>query len=268
MNLMKLEMMNATERLAEALQMRGLFVEIKKDFIVLTEGNTKTDIIKVRELLDKLDIPTFWQGNQFQVLVTSLPISIMKRIMNTRGREFPISMEGYHYHWKPFVQRRFGLKVNALDLDTNIAMFVKSLNLAGITSLAGCNGHHRYAPNVQFSGVFQGAWFEVIQEKYLSSCSLHYKWNVHYGNQSGSCITADKEENERWDMNLVYQDAVQMAHILQEHAAEIRELKRGTFKRKGEGKEQAKRFVEEKDFVGLVGWMKERVEINSKLILG
>ncbi|WP_044895243.1 hypothetical protein [Bacillus alveayuensis] len=60
-------------------------------------------------------------------------------------------------------------------------------------------------------------------------------------------------------MNLIYQDAVQMAQILQKYAVEIRELKRETFKRKGEMKEQAKRFVENREFAELVGWMKEKV---------
>ncbi len=252
-------MMDATARIAEALQVRGLFVKVKDDFIILTDENTEADVKKVYELLRHLSIPTFWQGNKFQVLVTRVPISTMKRIMNTPGRAFPISMEGYHYKWKSFVQRRFGIKVNALNLDANMAMFVKSLNLAGITALAGCNGHHRYAPNVQLSGVFQGAWFEVIQEKYLSNCSLHYKWYVHYGNASGSCIIADKGEVECWDMNLIYQDTVQMAQILQKHAAEIRELKRTAFKRKGEMKEQAKRLVEKKEFAELVKWMKAKI---------
>jgi hypothetical protein len=99
----------------------------------------------------------------------------------------------------------------------------------------------------------------VIQEKYLSNCSLHYKWNVHYGNESGSCITANKGEAERWDMNLIYQDAVQMAQILQKHAEEIRELKRATFKRKGEKKEHAKGFVKNREFAELAGWMKEKI---------
>ena len=180
----------------------------------------------------------------------------MKRIMNVRGREFPVYMEGYHYRWRSFAQRRFGIKVNALDLDPQVALLVKTLNLAGITTLAGCNGHHRYAPNFQLSGVFQGAWFEVIQEKYLKQCSLHYKWNVHYGNRSGSSIIAENEGDERWDMNKIYQDTVQMAVILKKHAAEIRELKKKTFKRDGVMKEMAKRFVEEKDYVGLVGWMR------------
>ncbi|CUA79414.1 hypothetical protein [Anoxybacillus suryakundensis] len=260
MNLMKLEMMDATARIAEALQMRGVFVEVQSDFIVLTEGNTQTDIHKVRELLHKLGIPTMWQKNKFQVLVTRVPIAIMKRIINAPGQSFPISMNIYHHKWKSFVQRRFGIKVNALDLDANMAMFVKSLNLAGITALAGYNGHHRYEPNVQLSGVFQGAWFEVIQEKYLNNCSLHYKWTVHYGTQSGACIVAHKEENENWDMNKIYQDTVQMAQILQTHAEEIRKWKRTTFKRKGEMKEQAKQFVENGDFAKLVEWMKDKMQ--------
>lgn len=58
MNLMKLEMMNGTERLAEALQMRGLFLLVKNDVIELTAENTKEDIEKVQELLNNLNIPT------------------------------------------------------------------------------------------------------------------------------------------------------------------------------------------------------------------
>ncbi|MFJ7728461.1 hypothetical protein ACIQXV_20215 [Neobacillus sp. NPDC097160] len=114
---------------------------------------------------------------------------------------------------------------DALDLDANMAMLVKSLNLVGITSLAICNGHHRNAPNVQFSGVFQGGWFQVVQEKYLSGLNLHYHWQVHYGNGSGSCLRPE-ESSDRWDMNWIYQDTVQMAEILQTHAREIRGLKK------------------------------------------
>jgi hypothetical protein len=262
MNLMNLEMMNATDRVAEALQMRGVFVKSKADFIVLTNENTIEDIIHVRNLLEKVAIPTFWADDYtFQVLVTRLPIALMKRIMNAKGREFPVSMEGYHYKWRSFVQRRYGIKVNALDLDANIAMFVKALNLSGITALAGCNGHHRYEPNVQLSGVFQGAWFEVIQEKYLSKCSLLYKWKVHFGNRSGSFIVAEKEEHERWNMNHVYQDTVQMASMLQQHAEEIRNLKQITFKRKGEMKVFASNIARDKSYKKLVSWMNE--QINS-----
>ncbi len=103
MNLMNLEMMNGTDRLAEALQMRGLFVEVKNDVISLTAENTKMDKVKVRELLNTLNIPTYWiTPNEFQILVNRLPISLMKKIMNAHGREFAVNMEDYHYYWKSF----------------------------------------------------------------------------------------------------------------------------------------------------------------------
>jgi hypothetical protein len=261
MNLMKLEMMNGTERLVEALQMRGMFVQLTDDVIVLGEENTSEDINKVRALLESLNIPTFWAtNNKFQVLVNRLPIAMMKRIINVRGQEFPVRMEGYHYKWRAFAQRRFGIKVNALDLDPQVAMLVKTLNLASVTTLAGCNGHHRYAPNFQLSGVFQGAWFEIIQEKYLGDCKLHYKWSVNYGNQSGSSIIAENKSNTRWDMNKIYQDTVHMAMILQEHAEKIREMKKKAFKRNDEMKEIAKQFVEKKNYRELKMWMRELVQ--------
>ncbi|WP_249366798.1 hypothetical protein [Neobacillus rhizophilus] len=264
MNLLKLEMMTATERMAEALTMRGLFVETKGDFIVLTEENTSADIMKTKRLLNDLGIPTFWQGNQFQILVSRFPIAAMKKIINVPGKEFPVHMEGYHFKWRAFAQRRFGIKVNALDLDANMAMFVKTLNLAGITALAGCSGHHRYPPNVQLSGVYQGAWFKVIQEKYFSGLNLHYTWEVHFDNGSGSCIRA--VETGRWDMSLIYQDTVQMAEVLQKYAAEIRELKKSSFKRSKEMKETAGKLLKEEHVEALVEWMTEQAEKQFSLI--
>ncbi|MET1029688.1 hypothetical protein, partial [Domibacillus tundrae] len=191
-----------------------MFIKVENDFIIMTAENTESDMIKTRKLLEQLSIPTFWkQRNAFQVLINRLPVAVMKRIMNHKGRSFPVRMAGHHFLWRSFAQRRFGIKVNALDLDANIAMFVKSLNLSGITALAGCNGHYRYQPNVQLSGVFQGAWFEIIQERYLSEFPLHYQWNIQYGNGSGSCIKAEKGAEERWDMNFVYQDTVMMGEV-------------------------------------------------------
>lgn len=183
--------------------------------------------------------------------------------MNVPGREFPISMEGYHHKWRAFAQRRFGIQVNALDLDANVAMLVNSLNMAGITTHAGCNGHHRNAPIFQFSGVFQGAWFEVIQEQYLSELSLHYNWKVLYNNSLGSCLRADGAGH--WEMNLIYQDTVKMAHILQKHAKQIRELNSASFKRNKEMKSAANHLVQQGDFAFHADWMKNKFKATVSL---
>ncbi|MEH7482625.1 hypothetical protein V7157_16520 [Neobacillus drentensis] len=89
MNLLKLEMMNATERIAEALQMRGLFIEVKDDFIILSDENTQEDITKTKQLISSLAIPTFWQDNQFQVLVNRSPIVTMKKIIERSRARIP-----------------------------------------------------------------------------------------------------------------------------------------------------------------------------------
>ncbi|WP_046173348.1 hypothetical protein [Domibacillus indicus] len=260
MNLMKLEMMNATDRVGEALQTRGLFVKTHGGVLTLTKENTDNDIKKVRFLLEKLNIPTLWKSSySFEVLINQLPISIMKKIMHEKGKSFPIRMEGYHFKWRSFAQRRFGIKVNALDLDANMAMFVKSLNLAGVTTLAGCSGHHRFSPKVQLSGIYQGMWFTVIQQRYFNELSLHYKWDTYFATETGAAIVAKKAVGESWDMDFIYQDTVQMACVLQQHAEEIRELKKTCFKRNKEMKQHVEKMVNEKKYNELLEWMSEEV---------
>lgn len=269
MNLLKLEMMKAPERLAEAVQMRGIFVQLNGDVITLTKENTKQDIEAVRELITAIGIPVLWLDcHTFQLLVNRLPIAVMKRIINKNGREFPVGMQPYHFRWRAFAQRRFGIKVNALQMDAQVALLVKSLNYAGITCLAGCNGHHRFSPNVQLSGVYNGAWLEVIQELFFSGCELNYDWTVHYGNQSGASLIADKAESEKWNMNLIYQDTVKMALILQENAGQIRKVKKEAFKRGGETKRTAEKLVMDKHYKKLAEWMKTLVTDTDRSYKG
>ncbi|MFK4996985.1 hypothetical protein ACI2OX_03725 [Bacillus sp. N9] len=79
MNLLKLEMMTGTERIAEALQARGIFAEVKGDFIYLSNENTKEDMKSVRYVLNELNIPTFWHGNKVQILANRIPVALMKK---------------------------------------------------------------------------------------------------------------------------------------------------------------------------------------------
>jgi hypothetical protein len=104
----------------------------------------------------------------------------------------------------------------------------------------------------------------VIQEKYLSELSLHYKWSVHFGNGSGFYLSA--EDAERWDMNLIYQDTVQMALVLQKNTQEIRELKKATFKRNKDMKVPAESLVQEGDYAGLIKWMISKVDKKISLV--
>lgn len=60
MNLIKLEMMEATERLVEALKTRGIFCSINNDLIFLRTKNTDSDIKRTNILLAKLNLSVLW----------------------------------------------------------------------------------------------------------------------------------------------------------------------------------------------------------------
>ncbi|MCD5325384.1 MULTISPECIES: hypothetical protein [Pontibacillus] len=254
-NLLSLEMMNGQERLHEALEMRGFLVKKEGPFLMLASGSSKRDLRSLKMLLNKLHIPIFWNGDRFQLLTNKFPVMMMKKITEHRGEEFPVSMEGYHFRWRAFVNRKNGLKVDALDLDPHIACFVKAVNEAGIPCLAGCDGHLKHAPNLQFSGVYSGAWFQIIQEQYLSEFELNYTWNVEFKGGSGSRLVASKARNERWDRHKIYEDTLKMAYKLKEHADEIKKRKASSFKRNAGMKEEAEGLRTDGRFEELVDWM-------------
>ena len=166
-------------------------------------------------------------------------------------------MNDYHYKWRAFVNRRHGLKVNTIELDPYIACLVKAVNQAGISCLAGCDGHLKHAPNLQFSGVYNGAWFHIIQKRYLNELKLNYTWKVTFKGGSGAQLVAEKEETESWDMKKIYEDTLNMAYKLKEHSEEIKERKVSSFKRNQQMKQMAESYRESGNYVKLIEWMEE-----------
>ncbi|WP_428911993.1 hypothetical protein [Niallia sp. Krafla_26] len=256
-NLLSLELMDGQERLAEALEMRGFLVEKQGPFLILGNGSAASDFTDLKALLSKLNIPIFWNGDRFQLLVNRFPVMMMKKITTHRGAEFPVSMNGYHFKWRAFVNRKHGLKVDTMKLDPYIASLVKAVNGAGFSCLAGCDGHLRHAPNLQFSGVYNGAWFQIIQKEYLSGLTLNYIWEVEYKGGSGSRLVARKIDSEQWDMKKIYEDTLTMAYKLKEHSAEIKDRKATSFKRNQKMKEVAETYRLNGQFEDLVDWMEK-----------
>ncbi|WP_186579799.1 hypothetical protein [Aquibacillus kalidii] len=225
-----MEMQSGTKKLAEALELRGFPVKVKDDFISLRNGSEK-DCKELKQFLDELQIPVFWQGEKFQLLTNRFPVSKMKEIIHAKGRNHGVHMEGYHMKWRSFANRRYGIRTYTTILCPYTAIMVKALNEAGIVALTGCNGHGQHSPNFQLSGVYFGVWFSIIQQKYLKDLNLHYKWKVYYRGQMTSGIMAHKASEQSWNMMKVLADCEQMANVLVKHAAEIRELKKNSFKR-------------------------------------
>ncbi|HLS65429.1 MAG TPA: hypothetical protein VK029_00350 [Pseudogracilibacillus sp.] len=253
------KMQGGTERLAEALQLRGFSVEMEDDCICLKNGTVR-DREELKFFLDKLNIPVYWhREDSFQLLVNRFPIQMMKKIIQCDGRDYPFSVAGYQLRWRNFVTRRYGICTETLQLCPFTAVLLKALNEVGIVTVACCNGHKRHQPNFQFSGLFNGLWFKFVQAQYLNELILHYNWKVEfvYGNRS-TALVAHKSASENWNMMKVLADCEQMAKTLRKSAKEIRYLKRASFKRSM--KETAEAFVDANDMKGLYDWMKQQVE--------
>lgn len=253
-----MEMQSGTKKLAEALELRGFAVKVEKQLISLRNG-TERDIADLKRFLEVLNIPVFWNGDRFQLLINRFPFQKMKEIIHFSGKEHSVSMEGYHFQWRSFVTRRYGIRTNTIQLCPYTAIMVKALNEAGIVTLTGCNGHGNHSPNFRLSGVYNGIWFSIVQERYLKELPLYYKWEmewIHNGTNAG--IFAEKLPDEKWDMNKVLADCYQMAQVLAEHSEEIREWKQRTFKRNMKETAEALRLT--RNVQQLASWMEGLAE--------
>lgn len=253
MNFLNLELMSATEKVAEALVMRGLFVEVKDGALSFTKCNAKNDIRDVKSVLNQLNIPfIFHSPDKLEILVNNISTLKMKKILTAGGHPFSINAEPYHQYWRFFANRRFGFRVNAFQLEYNMARFVKAANLAGIATNAGCNGHFKKSPRFQFAGPYMGAWFVAVQQHYFKDLKLNYDWEVVYDGFTGAELRASSKQG--WCQHKIHEDTLKMAALLETHAKEIRTLKNKSFKRNQ--KHMVQHWVLEQNYPKLEEWMK------------
>lgn len=255
MNYINLEVMSATSKVVEALKARGFFVEEENGAIEFTESSAQGDQTQALQLLNRLGIPFMLMPNQsVEILVNKLPNSVFKKIFQFGGAPFDVSFNSHQENWRYFTSKRFGLRVEALDLEYNMARFVKMANLAGIATFAGCNGHLKHSPRFQFSGVFHGAWFNAIQQLYMKNLQLNYRWEVLYQGTTQAELRVINEKG--WDQNLIHQDTLKMAGVLEKYAREIRELKKKSFSKH---QSMPKVFFQHEESESLENWMVEQL---------
>lgn len=255
--MLELKSMNATEKIAVILKLRGLFVSHNKNMLVFSKASAKSDIRDVIILLNNHDIPFICRDVQkIEILVNVISIEKMKQIFFAGGKPFPINYINFHSNWRSFVSRKFGYRVNAYQLEHNIASFVKAANLAGLSTYAGCNGHLKKSPRLQFTGPIMGAWFEAIQQLFMVDSTFNYHWEVIYNGLTGAELRATSKE--KWNQMKIHEDTLKMARILEEHATEIRELKRRSFGKSH--KEIVNGWIESKNYSELKEWMLRQVQ--------
>lgn len=132
-------------------------------------------------------------------------------------------------------------------------------NLAGIRVVSGSNGHYKKSPGFQVVGEYYGAWFEVVQQLFMADLDLNYQWRVFYQGVTKAEIRA---VGDNWDLDRIHQDTMKMAEKLEQHADQIRILKKQSFRKKSL---EPKQFVNERRFDKLVQWMLQQCEQNVTL---
>ena len=254
MNYVNLEVMSATSKVVEALKARGFFVEEVNGAIVFTKASALADQTQSLHILNQLEIPFIMLSDySIEILVNTLPISVFQKIFEFGGAPFQVKFQERHAAWRYFTSRRYGMRVDALNLEYNMARFVKTANLAGIKTFAGCNGHMKNSPRFQLSGAFYGAWLKVVKKKYMSELKLNYTWKVLYQGFTQAEFRAIG--HNEWNQSLIYQDTLKMAEVLEKYAVEICEMKKRIFSKH---QSEPKLLTQNKQFEQLEKWMHEQ----------
>jgi hypothetical protein len=222
--------------IALPIQKRGYLLSVKNNKLYLSTGSHKEDQNELTKLLNTLEIPHEWNGQYLQVNEDTLTEEQIKRIQWDPPHNHESDTPGYYGKWKQFVSRKHGPKIKVKTLDPGVAALVKAMSTAGIITACCCEGHGRNHPRVEFAGVQNAIWFEMIQERYLSETmnQLHYKWRVNY-EQAFSYIRCElkafKRNNERepWALDAIQEDTFEIAQALHAHAEDIIAIKKQVF---------------------------------------
>lgn len=168
-----------------ALKKRGYLI----NNLYLSKGSHHRDLVDITDLLNSLSIKHEWNENELQVnneLIEGMYKNILCFPANNRETNTPI----YLASWRNFTRRKHGPKIQTKTLEPGVALMVKALSAIGITTVNSCDGHGKNKPIIDFASFHNAAWFEILQDKYLSNGSLIYKWKVESSQNSYAYLTA------------------------------------------------------------------------------
>lgn len=255
MNYLDFKLQDATMTCVEALRLRGFQVKVDNGLIEFLQSSSKRDMAHVTQMLNRLKVPFIVRdANRIEILVTKLPLAFYLKVAKFGSEPYMIPFEEHHTKWRYFYNHRYGVRLDTLEIEYNMATFVKAANLAGIRVISGCNGHHKNSPRFQVVGEYYGAWFEIIQQMFMHDLELNYQWRVQY---QGNTKAEVRAVGSNWDMDRIHQDTLRMAERLQRQAKEIRAIKERIFERRAK---EPKQFVENKQYKQLVHWMMQQYE--------
>ncbi|MEH6954452.1 hypothetical protein [Neobacillus drentensis] len=222
--------------IALPLQKRGYLISIKNNQLYLSTGSHQDDQSEITKLLNRLEISHAWKGQYLLVNEDSITVEQIKRIQWDPPRNHESHTPMYFGKWKQFVKRMHGPKINVKTLDPGVAALVKAMSAAGIITANCCEGHGRFYPRVEFAGIQNAIWFEILQEKFFAftDSQLYYDWRVTYEKEFSYIRCEFKavrhiNEREPWDLSAIQDDTFKIAQTLHAHAEEIITLKKQVF---------------------------------------
>ncbi|MDX8289117.1 hypothetical protein SLL00_04910 [Metabacillus indicus] len=236
-------------KLITALQLRGFYIREVEGHLTLSRGSHPSDLKALKNLFDNCDIGYKFDDEKFYIFQEDFDEFTLERIV-WYPAEHGAGDVGYR-SWKYFIKGRNGPKICTLALETGVALFVKSLSAAGITTVLSCDGHGTKAPIVSFYGRYNACWFLVLFNAHLKENKFNYNWELTRTNQSDIDLIALKT-NYGWDLELVLEDTLRMASFFGDNSATISQLKHNIFIR---NRRSNRTLLKRKNFQETYDWM-------------
>ncbi|WP_088034878.1 hypothetical protein [Evansella clarkii] len=155
--------------------------------------------------------------------------------------------------WKYFIKSIHGPRIKAFSLDPGVALLVKALSAAAITTNSCCDGHGRKAPEITFYGRYNAAWFLVLFNN-MEKSDLNYCWEIE--NKTGKDIDVKgNSPSDKWEIKKVMEDTLKIADYFLVNADKFSRIKREIFFR---NRNSTSKYLKQLDFNQLVEWMEDK----------
>jgi len=101
------------------------------------------------------------------VVMEKLDVQKFQEVIWYGAKNHEAGGNGSWRSWKYFTKGIYGPKVSTITLGSGVALFVKSLSAAGITTISSCDGHGKRSPYISFFGHYNACWFMVLYKNLL-----------------------------------------------------------------------------------------------------
>lgn len=240
--------------ITKALKMRGFFIVEEDDHLRFGSGSHPNDEKDLKQMLEKLDIPATFYDHKIIILSENFDDKKYQEIIWYPAENHEIGGNGGWRSWKYFIKGIYGPKVRTITLESGLALFVKSLSAAGITTISSCDGHGKKSPCISFLGHYNACWFRVLYKKLLNNFNLNYNWEIEHFAGADPYLIAQTRTG-KWELQLVLEDTYRMACFLLQYGQQISEVKRELF---GTNRNSTRKLVKDMSVEELTQWMEQK----------